>query len=580
MDEQTEDHELLYVEEPVQTPVISHVPSFHDEVQDDALADQDDLAGAGDGVPAEEESGQANAPASAQARQRHKRRGAPSKDHRSPHSVTARSASSKADHFWLVHHQAGMSAHIKAFESVEALAAKAHVLVNNEPTREQIAALQRGEAVPQSCSPPPPTEPLGALRPLAVRRAGMRRHHSHGSSSSSSSSSDDSSSDLESSDSEKDNVITQAFWVDVQTADPQKVRKLLQLFPVHHFTVERVLDAKSDENDLELDSVEVFTSLNYVFSSIACKPLESNVIFNSMIVGTHREEATTAVALSIIAFEDWIVTIHAAPIVGMMELLKRIQAHFNNKRRLSTLANTLDATNLVLAGGLQTMLMTPAWVMSTLVDFVVESFLPDPTKVLAEVDSVDEMVLLIAPDSHNDQADLLRRIAILRRHISSQRGNLFRKEQLVQQLLMPSMRSTFLSSSSSVVERYKHTLSQINHVAERLDAARDILNQANSNFVSGVSMSMSQASTRMNLKMQLLSQVATICLPLNLVAGIFGMNVNVPYAQADGYTSLTPFFVIVGCMALWLVLLSPPLVKTFIKMRREKSLMRKAMPQS
>jgi magnesium transporter len=80
----------------------------------------------------------------------------------------------------------------------------------------------------------------------------------------------------------------------------------------------------------------------------------------------------------------------------------------------------------------------------------------------------------------------------------------------------------------------------------------------------------------MNLKMQLLSQVATICLPLNLVAGIFGMNVNVPYAQTDGYTSLTPFFVIVGCMAFWLVLLSPPLIKTFLKIRREKQIERKS----
>ena len=491
-----------------------------------------------------------------------------------PHAVTASSASSANDHLWLIHHQISCAAHIRAFDSVEALAQRSHELLATVPTKEQLAQLDRGGADGADHSQ--------LLRPLNVRRGGIRKRGAKRSSNSSSKSTHESSgssseSGASSSSDDDDDTLTQAFWLDVQTSDASQLQKVLRLFPVHQLTVDRILDKASGAMS-ELDNIEVFASLNYIFAALSCKPLASAVGEDvSDSAAFCDKESSGEVCVSIIAFEDWIVTIHPAPFVGLAELLQRIQAHFNNTKRLSMLqACALDSSQV---NGLQTSLMSPAWVLSTLADFVVESFLPDPTKVLSEVDSVDEMVLLIAPDSHNDQADLLKRIALLRRRISSQRAYLFRKEQLVQQLLMPSMRSTFVTRNASIAERYKHTLAQIGHVAERLDAARDILNQANSNFVSGVSMSMSQASTRMNLKMQLLSQVATICLPLNLVAGIFGMNVDIPYAQADGYTDLTAFYVIVGCMGLWLLLMSPPLVRTFIKMRREKFLMRKASQQ-
>jgi Mg2+ and Co2+ transporter CorA len=221
-------------------------------------------------------------------------------------------------------------------------------------------------------------------------------------------------------------------------------------------------------------------------------------------------------------------------------------------------------------GGIDIPLLLTGWTFATLVEFVTESYLPDPIAVLAEADSVDEMVLFVGGSTdgpyRGDQADLLLRIAMLRRKISTLRAALYQKEQFVQQMMMPAIRTTFVSRSSVVIDIYRHITAQTGHVAERLDAARDVLNQANNNFISQITMHMSHASSRTNLKMQMLTQVSTMFLPLNLVAGLFGMNVQIPF-QNDSHPTLTAFYVIIGCMGAWLLLTSTSLLMTLRELR-------------
>ena len=140
------------------------------------------------------------------------------------------------------------------------------------------------------------------------------------------------------------------------------------------------------------------------------------------------------------------------------------------------------------------------------------------------------------------------------------------------------MRNSFVSRQSSIAEQYRHTVAQVGHVLERLDSARDVLNQANANFLQGISMMMSQSSTQMTLKMTMLTQVATLCLPLSIVTGVFGMNVQIPF-QTGLYNSLTAFAVILGCMGLWLALWLPSILSTFLQIRREQAKRRKRVKE-
>lgn len=65
-------------------------------------------------------------------------------------------------------------------------------------------------------------------------------------------------------------------------------------------------------------------------------------------------------------------------------------------------------------------------VLASLIASTSESILPDPRLMLSEVDSIDEMVPLIAPGDR-DQPDFVRRIAQLRRRIATARNTLYLK---------------------------------------------------------------------------------------------------------------------------------------------------------
>lgn len=208
-------------------------------------------------------------------------------------------------------------------------------------------------------------------------------------------------------------------------------------------------------------------------------------------------------------------------------------------------------------------LVTTAALLAKLLYFTSEARIQDPTSLLGEVDCIDEMVLLIAPGDQ-DQPDLLRRIALLRRRISGDRNSLYLKEKLLHTYLTSSIRAALIDDrheDRQVTDEVRQSLVRISQIADRLDDARDTLNQANLNFVTGVSMRMSQSSANMDFKMQILGQVATICLPLNLVASIFGMNCTVPF-QTGEHNSLTAFWGILGIMFVWCVICSIPTLRS------------------
>lgn len=291
---------------------------------------------------------------------------------------------------------------------------------------------------------------------------------------------------------------------------------------------------------------------------------------------------------SFLATERVLVTLHDCPFVGLEEMAREMELRFLNHHHSKTYNHNGCHSNVQLpqpAGTCPTatnaILFTTGYAIATLCCFTSETMLPDPTALLGEVDCIDEMVLLIAPGAR-DQPDLLRRVALLRRRISGFRARLYLKEKLLQELVTPAMRGSFVSRDNNhhsinsfinnsnnfggggVLPLYKDTLEKITHVADRLDGARDILNQANLNFVTGVSMRMSQSSANMDFKMQVLGQVSTICLPLNLIASIFGMNCTVPW-QSDTHPSLHAFFAIIGCMFVWVLLCLIPTIRGLLR---------------
>ena len=466
------------------------------------------------------------------------------------------------DHFWLVQHEAGQAVHMRLFNNVDEV--EGFVL----PLRQQKwSTLQ----TPTDTAPVPTTKSDSFLSAMKQSKKHHHRSSSAGSSSSSSSSSSDSSV-----------AVTQTFWLDVQTGDKKLMARVLDLFALEPLVVENVLDD---------DCVDIVMTVGDGDGVVACILADRPHVRVTSPAGKEAEAAESPpsaaasrhVPISAVAFRDWIVTLHAEPFAGLAEVFKRLQSHFNRRqmKRLADRRASLQAPMQPPLPGVQATkapadirgaralpavpFMSTGFVLATLIEFVLEESLPDPTSALTQVDQVDEMVLTV----QSDQEDLLRRMAVLRRSLCESRRALYAKEKFIQQLLTPSMRTMFVARERHIHEQYKRTLAHVLQIAEELDIARDTLSQAQANFVSLVSLHMDHSSAKMNSEMTMLSQVAAVCMPLNIVAGLFGMNVNVPFFVSKYPDTLIPFFVIVGICVFWVVIFVPFIYRATHKKEKE-----------
>jgi magnesium transporter len=83
-----------------------------------------------------------------------------------------------------------------------------------------------------------------------------------------------------------------------------------------------------------------------------------------------------------------------------------------------------------------------------------------------------------------------------------------------------------------------------------------MLSRSHSNYLAQLSVDSIQANNRSNQVMGKITTIATILVPLNLVCGLFGMNVPIPGQHSNGHTwflcilgSIITFSIIAAIMA-------------------------------
>lgn len=78
-----------------------------------------------------------------------------------------------------------------------------------------------------------------------------------------------------------------------------------------------------------------------------------------------------------------------------------------------------------------------------------------------------------------------------------------------------------------------------------------MLSRSHSNYLAQLSIDNITQGNNANKVLSKITLIASILVPLNLVCGLFGMNVSVPFGQDYG---LVPFFVILGSLVLFTLL--------------------------
>jgi len=147
---------------------------------------------------------------------------------------------------------------------------------------------------------------------------------------------------------------------------------------------------------------------------------------------------------------------------------------------------------------------------------------------VGEGEALDELVLVFNADA---QGDLLRRIGTARRTLSFLRSHIRAKRDILSVLTTKDI--PLVTKDTKVYLR--DVLDKYNRMEESLLLTKDTLNNLHATYLARISIEVAEASNKVNEIMKTFGAVATIFIPLGLVAGIWGMNVKVPGEEIDNY---------------------------------------------
>jgi Mg2+ and Co2+ transporter CorA len=172
------------------------------------------------------------------------------------------------------------------------------------------------------------------------------------------------------------------------------------------------------------------------------------------------------------------------------------------------------------------------WILYAWLDNLVDMYIPVVDSFVLDVDSIDEMVFAL---QKSEQDDLLRRIGVSKRNIVTLSRLLLPKRKLTTYLI--SHTGTFISDHVRFYLR--DVMDHLEICLEKLEVARENLAQAHNNYMTKVQIDIFEASGRTDDLMNRITLMAAFWGPVNLIAGMWGMNVKVP---GQIYNNLYPFF--------------------------------------
>lgn len=219
--------------------------------------------------------------------------------------------------------------------------------------------------------------------------------------------------------------------------------------------------------------------------------------------------------LYLLIFGNYIISIHSEPVTHVRHVIRRIYP----------LKNLFHVTS--------------DWIMYALLDDVVDEFIPNMKTMELEVDSIDDLVLVLR---QTDQADMLRRIGRARNQVTH-----------MLRLLKPKTEIVKILTKRTADRLQSHTLLYLRDIQDHLvtmiqnlDQSGETLNRAHNNYLAQISIELAEMSNRMNLQVKKLTEITSLALPFAIIGSLWGMNIIVPMEQrAQNWSDIAPFCVLV-----------------------------------
>lgn len=341
------------------------------------------------------------------------------------------------------------------------------------------------------------------------------------------------------------------WWLDCSYPTDDEMRCLAKAFGIHPLTAEDIRMQETREK------VELFKS--YYF-----------VCFHTFENDNESEDFLEPINVYVVVFRSGVLTFHFGPI-----------SHCANvRRRVRQLRDYVDVNS--------------DWLCYALIDDITDSFAPVIRSIELEADSIEDSVFM-ARDL--DFAAMLQRIGESRRKTMTLMRLLSGKADVIKMFakrcqdeangIGPALTSEVnianLTSSSDPNVKYMQKL-QMNtqprgdialylgdiqdHLLtmyQNLSAYEKIFSRSHSNYLAQLQVESFNSNNKVTEMLGKVTMIGTVLVPLNLITGLFGMNVKVPGQD----TSIAWWFGILGVMigiaiclwflaSLWIKSLVPP----------------------
>src|SRR4051794_38457924 len=282
------------------------------------------------------------------------------------------------------------------------------------------------------------------------------------------------------------------FWLDMFKPDDREIALLDEVFGFHPLAIEDTVQ------HLQRPKVE-----NYTHIGDAAHEGYFYMVIHGPDLKTYREKVRTK-EIDMFVSQRYLLTIHDEEFKTTSDLAARCKT---------------DA-HVVLDNGIDTLLYN-------MIDKLVDAYEPIFDHLQEQIDEMEDQAL------ENPRPELLGHIALLKRELLNLRRTIGPQREVIAQLTRGEV--PFIREATRIY--FRDVLDHLNRAVETIELYRDLITGARDIYLSSI-------SNNLNRIMKTLTVITVIVLPLNVVTGFFGMNLEIP-----GLHSHVVFWIAVAMMA-------------------------------
>ena len=274
-------------------------------------------------------------------------------------------------------------------------------------------------------------------------------------------------------------------WVNIENPTTQETEYLAQNYPFHPLDLD---DCLSRIQRPKIDKYKDYLFLVFHFP-----------VFNK------EARVTTPSQLSVFIGERYLITLHKGELKPLVKLFKECQRDEESRQEY-------------LGEG-------SGFLLYRIVDRLVDYCLPILSRVLDNIETVEDDIF------SDRKSGTVKEISILRRDVIS-----FRRIIWPMRAVIGSLEPKVRRFAKQDMEAYFGDMTDhVDKIWDALDEYKEIIEGLSDTYDS-------LASNRTNEVMRMLTIIATILLPITVVASIYGMNIPLPF-QNSSYSLVLVFFI-------------------------------------